>query len=134
MENLTQLNLVDGHLSKQQQLALAICFSISDRWVKSQGRLDYRERAGHERLLKDALNFVGATPIVSRVGDLAASHLSLDYHDAQTRLIQAGLPQLPNEREQLLEMVRDFIIMPVQMQDQILVLLDYLSKRPNPAT
>ena len=132
MESLVQLNLIEGGLSRSQQKSLAILFGISDRWVKSSGKLDYRGKDGHARLLDDAVRFVGATPIVTRHGDLPASHLALDYNDSQLRLQSAGQAALPSDRAALLEMVRDFCEMPLQIQEQILVLLDYLAKRPIP--
>lgn len=131
--NLVQLNLIEAHLSSSQQRALSILFSISDRWVKSNGKLDYRGSDGHARLMQDAMSFVGATPIVTRHGDLAASHLALDFHDAQCRLMQAGHMLLSDDRDTLLSMVQDFINVPPQTQDQILVLMDYLSKKPMPS-
>lgn len=131
-ENLVQFNVIEGGLSARQQKALNILFSISDRWVKSGGKLDYRGREGHRKLVEDAMNFVGGSPVVTRHGDLAASHLALDYHDAQCRLIQAGQEQLPNAREALLALVKDISDMPIKLQDQLLVLLDYLAKKPMP--
>ena len=132
MANLVGLNLIEAHLSSSQQRALAILFSISDRWVKSGGRVDYRGPDGHSRLMQDAMSFVGATPIVTRHGDLAASHLALDFHDAQCRLMQGKHMPMSDDRDTLLSMVQDFINLPLQTLEQMLVLLDYASKKPMP--
>jgi hypothetical protein len=134
MDGLVQLNLIEGCLSEQQQRALSVDLSCFDLYIKSKGKWDYRFAAGHQRLFQDAATFCGSgTPIATRKGDLAASHLALDFSDTQVRLAQAGLPLLPTNVSDLLINCRDMCGLTVIDEHRIGVLLDYLSKKSPPA-
>lgn len=128
MDNLVQLNLVDAGLNERQQFALGINFHIYDLLAKKG--LDYTGPAGHNRMMADSMAFVGGAPVVTRHGDLAAAHLSVDYHDTQRRLAEAGLRPLPADVNLLLAMCADFTTFPPQIERRVLLLLDYLSKKP----
>lgn len=68
-------------------------------------------------------------PIVTRHGDLAAAHLSVDFNDTQIRLKQAGYPLLPAAVNDLLAMSADLAAFPPQTERRVLLLLDFLSKK-----
>jgi hypothetical protein len=130
MDNLVQLNLVEGGINERQQFALGINFHVYDLFVKSGQKIDYRGRDGHQRMIQDAFNFAGCNPAITRHGDLAAAHLAVDYHDCQKRLADAGQPALPNQVSDLLGMCADLAVFPPRDEKRILLLLDYLSKKP----
>ena len=130
MDNLVQLNLVEGGINERQQFALGINFHVYDLLVKTQGRIDYTGREGHRRMMQDATIFCGSgNPVATRHGDLAAAHLSVDYNDTQARLKGAGLPALPSQVSDLLGMCADLAVFPPREERRILLLLDYLSKK-----
>lgn len=69
MQNLVQLNLMEAGLSEKDQRGLGLYFHTHDLWVKSGGRIDYRGRDGHSRLVQDAMTFVGpGNPVATRFG------------------------------------------------------------------
>lgn len=130
MDNLAQLNLVDAGLTVNQQKALTIFLHIYDLFVKSHGHVDYRGKDGQARLLQDAMTLVGTgNPVATRHGDLPAAHLAIDYHDTQTRLIQAGLPLLPSVVNELLTKCTELALLPPQTENRVGLLMDYLGKR-----
>lgn len=130
MDNVVQLNIVDAGLNDRLQRALTLNFHIFDLYVKSGERIDYRGEAGQQRMVADAMAFVGGSTIATKHGDLAAAHLSIDYHDTQSRLAGAGLPVLSGDVNGLIAMSRKLADMPAQTEQRVALLLDYLSKRP----
>lgn len=130
MDNVQMLNIVDAGLNDRLQRALTLNFHIFDLYVKSGGGIDYRGEEGQQRMVQDAASFIGGSTIASKHGDLAAAHLSIDYHDSQSRLKQADLPLLPSDVNQLIHMSRKLAEMPPQTEQRVALLLDYLSKRP----
>ena len=91
MVDVQQLNILEGGLSEPSQRGLGIYFHTFDLWVKSKGKIDYRGVDGHRRLVEDAMRFVGTgNPVATKHGDIAAAHLSLDWHDTQMRLDKKG--------------------------------------------
>ena len=129
MDNVVQLNLLEAGLSERQQRALSLLFHIHDLWVKSRGKIDYRQPGGHARLMQDAATLIPAS-LVTKTGDLPAAHLALDYSDAQVRLRTARLPLLASDVHQLLFDCRDFCEVPPQTQKGLGLVLDLLSKKP----
>lgn len=129
MDNVVQLNIVDAGLNDRLQRALTLNFHIFDLYVKSHGRIDYRGEAGQARMVSDAMAFVGGSTIATKHGDLAAAHLSIDYHDTQSRLASMGLPPLAADVNMLIGMSRKLADMPAQTEQRVALLLDYLSKR-----
>ena len=78
MEDLVQMNILDGALSDKVQRGIGLYLHTFDLWVKSNGNIDYLGREGHQRLVQDAMTFCGpGNPVAIRHGDLAAAHLSL---------------------------------------------------------
>lgn len=130
MDNVQQLNIVDAGIPERVQRALTLNFHIFDLYVKSGGRLDYRGEDGRQRLVQDAASFIGGSTIATKHGDLAAAHLSIDYHDSQSRLKQAGMPLLPSDVNALVELSRKMADFPSQTEQRVALFLDYLSKRP----
>ena len=132
MENLVQLNLIEGCLTERQQRAIGLYFHTFDLWVKSGGKIDYRSRPGHARLVEDAMAFVGpGNPVATRHGDLAAAHLAIDFHDAQRRIAEVGMPAktLAWEVNALLAESADLAEFPPEMEKRTGLLMDYLGKR-----
>lgn len=130
MENVVQVNIIDAGLNDRFQRSLGIHFHIFDTWVKSGGKVDYRGLEGHARLLQDAMAFVGhGNPVPVRHGDLAAAHLSIDYHDTQTRLKAAGQKALASDVSSLLGECVDFSSFAPQDEMRVNLYLDYLGKR-----
>lgn len=132
-DNLHQLNRQDAALTEQIQRALGVDLHCWDLWVKSGGKWDFRFKAGHERLKDAASVFCGdANPVSTRHGDLEAAHLSIDFHDSQTRLMQAGLPLLTTDVNKLISDCRDLYELSVIEEKRLGLVLDYLSKRQYP--
>lgn len=130
MDNVVQLNVLDAGVTINQQKALSLFFHIYDLYVKSGGAINYQGKDGHNRLVQDAMNFVGlGNPVATRHGDLPAAHLSIDFHDTQTRLKQAGLPQLPYAVNDLIALCADLAVFPAQTENRVGLLMDYLGKR-----
>jgi hypothetical protein len=129
MDNLVQLNLVEGGINERQQFALGINFHVYDLLVKTAGKINYTGRDGHARMMQDAMSFAGCNPAITRHGDLAAAHLSVDFHDTQKRLSEAGLPLLPITVNDLLGMCADLAVFAPRDERRVLLLLDYLSKK-----
>lgn len=130
MDNVAQLNTLDAGVTINQQKALTLYFHIFDLYVKSHGRIDYRGKDGQARLMQDAMTFVGTgNPVATRHGDLPAAHLSIDYHDTQTRLAQAGLPILSAVVNDLIAQCADLAAFPPQIENRVGLLMDYLGKR-----
>lgn len=131
MENVVQLNILDGALNERVQRALGLYFHTFDLWVKSRGRIDYRGKDGHRRLLEDALSFVGhGNNVATRHGDLAAAHLSIDFHDCQSRLAEARQPLLSARVSDLTNECTNFVELPPELEKRVGLLMDYLGKRP----
>lgn len=130
MDNLVQLNTLDAGVNERQQFALGINFHIFDLLAKSKGAIDYRGPDGHRRMIGDAFAYSGGSPVVTRHGDLTAAHLAVDFNDTQMRLKEAGLELLPADVNTLLAMSADIAVFPPQTERRILLLLDYLSKKP----
>lgn len=133
MDNLMQLNQVDAGISERTQRALTLFFHVSDLFIKSQGKYDYRGEEGRQRLVQDAVAFVGGSSIGTKVGDLPAAHLSIDFSDAQCRLIQHSMPLLPNDVNTLVGLSRKMAEFAPQVEQKVALFLDYLSKRPLPS-
>lgn len=129
MEGVHQLNILEAAVPERFQKALGILFHLTDTFVKTNGRVDYRGPEGHKRLLQDAMTFCGGSSIVTKHGDLAAAHIAIDYHDSQIRLKEKGLPPLPSEVSELLRMCIDFANLPVQMENRIGLFLDFVGKK-----
>jgi hypothetical protein len=129
-ENVVKLNILDAGLNEGYQRALGIHFHIFDTWIKTGGRLDYRGLEGHKRLIDDAMSFVGGSPVITKHGDLAAAHLSIDYHDTQSRLKAHGQPELSNDVNNLLKDCIDFSTFSVKDETRIGLYMDYIGKRP----
>ena len=132
MDCVVQLNSLDAGIQEAQQRALVIYLHCYDLYIKTQGRVDYREVAGHERLKQDAVKFV-ASQIVTRRGDLTAAHLALDWHDTAARCLKAGLPAPNADVHQLISDSRDLVGLDLQTEKRIGLLMDMLSKRPMPS-
>lgn len=130
MDNIVQLNLMEGSLTEKQQRGLGLFFHIFDIWVKTGGRIDYRSREGHYQLVNDCMSFVGSgNPVATRYGDLPAAHLAIDFHDTMMRLKSASLPLLSMNVNDLLDQCADLAEYPPEMEKRIGLLLDYLGKR-----
>lgn len=133
MDDVCQLNIIDAGLSERSQRALTIYFHTFDLWVKSGGKVDYRGRDGHRRLVEDAMRFCGSgNHVATRHGDLAAAHLAIDYHDAQIRLIETSKPILPGYVSELLSQCADLAEFPPEMEKRVGLLMDYLGKKKMP--
>lgn len=132
MDNVMKLNQVDAGIPERVQRALTLFFHVSDLYVKSHGRLDYRGEEGRQRLVQDAVSFIGGSTIATKIGDLPAAHLSIDFSDAQCRLAEHGLPLLPSDVNQLIELSRKMADYPPQTEQRVALFLDYISKRPIP--
>lgn len=130
MDNVQQLNIVDAGIPERVQRALTLHFHIFDLYVKSHGRIDYRGEEGRGRMVQDAFSFIGGSTIATKHGDLPAAHLSIDYHDTQSRLAAAGLPALSADVNDLIGASRKLADYPPQTEQRVALLLDYLSKRP----
>ncbi len=130
MDNVVQLNSIEAGIPDRVQRALTLNFHIFDLFVKSHSRIDYRGEEGRQRMVQDAMSFIGGSTIASKHGDLPAAHLSIDYHDTQSRLAAAGLPALPSDVNELIAMSRKLADYPSQTEQRVALLLDYLSKRP----
>lgn len=130
MDNVLQLNQLDAGIAERYQRALTLYFHIFDLFVKSHGRIDYRGEEGRQRIVQDATTFIGGSTIASKVGDLPAAHLAIDYSDCQSRLKAAGLPAISSDVNQLIFECRKLADLPVQTEQRVALLLDYLSKRP----
>ena len=130
MDSIVNLNLIDGTLTDPQQRAIGIYLHIFDLYVKSNGAIDYRDIAGHERLKQDAETFCGSgNPTVTRHGDLTAAHLAIDFSDTSVRCQQAGLPPPPNTPSGLINACIDLCFLTAQDEKRIGLLLDYLGKK-----
>lgn len=130
MVNTQQMNIIDAGLNDNMQRSLGIQFDIYDLLAKTGGKLDYRGRAGHERLYADAMAFVGhGNPIVVRHGDLKAAHLAIDYNDTQRKLEAARLPPLKSDVHELLRQVYDVTVLPPKEDDRIALFLRYMLKK-----
>ena len=130
MDNLCQLNILDGALNEKVQRGLGIYFHTHDLWCKSGGAIDYRGPAGHQRLMQDAMTFCGSgNPVATRHGDLAAAHLSIDFSDTQVRLKAAGLPLLPSDVSALIGLCRDLSEYSPEMEKRVGLLMDMLGKK-----
>lgn len=130
MDNVVQLNICDAGLNDRLQRALTLNFHIFDLYVKSGFKIDYRGEEGQRQMVADAMAFVGGSTIATKHGDLAAAHLSIDYHDTQSRLAGASLPLLSSNVNDLIGASRKLADMPAQTEQRVALLLDYLSKRP----
>lgn len=129
MDGVVQLNLMDGTLTEPQQRALGIYLHIFDLYVKSQGKIDYRGVAGHERLKQDAMTYSGGSPIVTRHGDLAAAHLAIDWSETAVRCRQYGLPPPPNTTSDMLTECIDLCGLSVEMEKRVGLLMDILGMK-----
>ena len=131
MNNLVQLNILDGALNEKVQRGLGLFLHTHDLWCKSGGRIDYRGPAGHARLVQDAMTFCGSgNPVATRHGDLAAAHLSIDFSDTMIRLKAAGLPLLPSNVADLINLCRDLSEFSPEMEKRTGLLMDALGKKP----
>lgn len=131
MENVHQFNILDGALNEKYQRALGIYFHVFDLWVKSKGKIDYRGKVGNQRLIEDAMRFVGTgNPVAYRHGDLAAAHLSIDYHDTQMRLKEIGQPPMSARVSDLLVECQHIADLNQEMEKRTGLLMDYLGKKP----
>ena len=131
MDNLVQVNILDGALSERTQRALGIYFHTFDLWCKSGGKIDYRGRDGHRRLVEDAMRFCGSgNPVATRHGDLAAAHLSIDWSDTQVRLKAAGMPLLSANVSDLIGQCPDLAEFSKETEARTGLLMDYLGKKP----
>lgn len=132
MDSVVQLNIIDAGLSDRSQRALGIYFHTFDLWVKTGGRLDYRGRDGHARLVQDAMNFCGTgNPVATRHGDLAAAHLAIDFHDTQVRLAQNKLPLLSSDVSYLISQCPDLAEFSAEMEKRVGLLMDFCGKKPS---
>lgn len=129
MDNVSNLNTLDAGLTDNMQRAMGIMLHTHDLWVKSKGKFDYRGPAGHERLKQDTETFICGCPIASRNGDLAAAHLSIDFHDTCVRLKETDRPPLTGEVNALLVMCRDLYGLSPHEEKRIGLFLDFLSKK-----
>ena len=130
MNNLVQLNILDGALNEKIQRGLGLFLHTWDLWCKSNGRIDYRGPAGHARLIQDAMTFCGAgNPVATRHGDLAAAHLAIDFSDTQVRLKAHGLPLLPSNIADLINLCRDLSEYSPEMEKRTGLLMDVLGKK-----
>lgn len=130
MEGVVQLNILDAGLTENSQRGLALYLHTFDLWVKSGGTIDYRGDAGHQRLMDDAMRFVGpGNPVATRHGDLQAAHLMIDWHDAQMRLKSASEPLLSANVNELLAASVKLAQYPIETEKRVSLLMDYLGKR-----
>ena len=131
MVDVQQLNILEGGLSEPSQRGLGIYFHTFDLWVKSKGKIDYRGVDGHRRLVEDAMRFVGTgNPVATKHGDIAAAHLSLDWHDTQMRLKEGHHAPISSRVGDLLHESRELAALSIEMEKRTGLLLDYLGKRP----
>lgn len=129
MENVVQLNIIDGALSERTQRALGLYLHTFDLWVKSGGKVDYRGKDGHRRLIEDAMRFVGTgNPVATRHGDLAAAHLAIDWSDTQVRLAPLGQALSANVSE-LIGACPDLAEFSPEMEKRTGLLMDYWGKK-----
>jgi hypothetical protein len=129
MDNIVNLNILDAGLTENYQRALGIHFHIFDTWIKTGGKLDYRGIEGHKRLVADSMAFVGGSPVTTKHGDLAAAHLSIDYHDTQIRLKSAGQPALVSDVNQLIRDCIDLSQFAVKDEIRVGLYMDYIGKK-----
>jgi hypothetical protein len=130
MDMVVQLNLQNAGLNQLQQRAIGITLDCYDIYAKSGGQVDYLGVDGHKRLFQDAITFAGPqTGISTRIGDLGAAHLAIDWNNTSKRLAAAGMPALPNTINQLLDLSRDLVPIPKRSDDEIGVLIRWLQKK-----
>jgi hypothetical protein len=130
LDGVMNLNFLDAGLTENDQRALSIMLHTHDIWVKTNGRVDWRGRAGHERLKQDTETFICGYPITTRNGDLAASHLMIDFHDTQIRILGTGGTPLPNTVNGLLDLCPDLCQLSPDDEKRIGLLMDYCGKKP----
>ena len=130
MNNLVQLNIIDGALNEKVQRGLGLFLHTHDLWCKSGGRIDYRGPAGHARLMQDAMTFCGSgNPVATRHGDLAAAHLSIDFSDTQVRLKAHGMTLLSWDVNDLINQCRDLSEYSPELEKRVGLLMDMLGKK-----
>ena len=130
MDSVVKLNLLDAGLPDRAQKALDIVLHTYELKAKTGSVIDYTGENGHARLLQDAMSFVGdGCPIVTRHGDLQAAHLAIDYSNTQIILQNAGLPLLPSNTNDLLNLCRGLMAFPMRTDERMGLLLTYLKKK-----
>ena len=130
MDNLVQLNLMDAGLTSRDQAAIDVMLDCYEVFAKTNGAVNYTGLEGHKRLHEDAMKLINdGNPIMTRHGDRDAAHLAIGYHDAQICLQTAGMPLLPNNRNDLLALARDITQFPKRTEDRMGMFLRYLKKK-----
>lgn len=129
-DSVANLNVLDAGITEPEQRAIGIYLHIFDLYVKSKGKVDYRGKAGFERLKEDAMIFCGVgNPVATRHGDLAAAHLAIDFSDTAIRCQQTGLPLPPNTPGGLLNECESLTLLSIQDEKRLGLLMDCLGMK-----
>lgn len=129
MDSVMQLNTLDAGIDDKRQRGLGLLFHVHDVWVKSGGKIDYRGPSGHARLVQDSMTFLAGASVTTKIGDLPACHLAIDFSDTMVRLKECGLPLLSAEVPVLLNQCRDLSEYPPEQEKRIGLFLDMISKK-----
>ncbi len=140
IESMTQLNFVYAGIDERTQKALGILLKTIELFVDTKGVRDYLGAAGQRLLFQDSESLVGeGTGISTRIGDLRAAGLAIDFHNAALKwnarpeTIKKSLSSfistdLPVDVHRLRELCSTLAQLPPRKLDEIGLMLSYLRK------
>ncbi len=135
IESMTQLNFVYAGIDERTQKALGILLKTIELLVDTKGVRDYMGAEGQRQLFQDSESLVGeGTGISTRIGDLRAAGLAIDFHNAATKWNASGMGHkvfrefMPTEVHRLRELCSTLAQLPPRKLDEIGLMLSYLRK------
>jgi len=132
IESVTQLNFVYAGIDERTQKALGILFKTIELFVDTKGDRNYLGTNGQKQLFQDSESLVGdGTGISTRIGDLRAAGLAIDFHNAKTKwdkIIDGIDNPLPCDVHKLRELCSTLAQLPSRKLDEIGLMLSYLRK------
>lgn len=128
MDGVQQLNTIDAGLDHLQQKTLDNVLHVYELLADTHGKLDYRGEEGQRRLYQEAVTFVPEA-LITKHGDLRAAHLVINYNNAQAKLKKHGFPLLTTSKDELINMGRYLVALPLRTDERISLYLNYLAKK-----
>jgi len=129
MSAVVQLNTIYAGIDERSQKAIGILLKAHELFMDSDGGRDYITQLGQGKLFQDSESLVGdGTGISTRIGDMRAAGLAIDFHNVLTKQRKRGYNFFSGEVKQLREMAIRFSQLPPRKLDEISLMLSYLRK------
>jgi hypothetical protein len=128
LQAVVQLNTIYAGMDERTQKAIGILLKTLELLADTDRKTDYTDPVGQARLFQDSEALVGdGTGLSTRIGDLRAAGLAIDFHNVFAKFKKKGWP-LTCEPGELRRLAIKYAQLSPRKLDEIGLMLSYLRK------